>query len=147
LRTVPSGRRRPPDLHWRSVMIPMRHLGLVLGIALLAGNARASEPMRTALTPVADDCQKLLAGRKYKTIRLAEMVGPRSYPTSAGAGIRLVMEELLRQRKFDVRDDRAPIAISITYRPRDVADGRARDRRRLVVDLRVVFSDSRETEL
>ena len=42
-------------------MLPPRVVCLVLGIALSAGNARASEPMRTALTPVADDCQKFQA--------------------------------------------------------------------------------------
>ena len=127
-------------------MIPPRLVGLVLGIALSAGHCRASEPIRTALTPVADDCQKWLAGRKYTAVCIAEIVGPRTYPTSAGPGIRLVMVELLRQRQFEVKE-RAPIAISISYKPRDVADGRDRDRKRLVVDLRVVFSDSRETEL
>jgi hypothetical protein len=127
-------------------MIPPRLVWLLLGITLLASNALASEPMHTALTPVADDCQKWLAGRKYKTVCIAEIVGPRTYPTSAGPGIRLVMVELLRERHFDVKD-RAPIAISISYRPRDVADGRDRDHKRLVVYLRVVFSDSRETEL
>ena len=127
-------------------MIPPRLVWLLLGIALLASNARASEPMRTALTPVADDCQKWLSGRKYKSVCIAEIVGPRTYPTSAGPGIRLVMVELLRQRNFEVKD-RAPIAISMMYKPRDVADGKERDRKRLVVDLRIVFSDSRETEL
>jgi hypothetical protein len=127
-------------------MIPPRLVWLLLGIALLASNARASEPMRTALTPVADDCQKWLAGRKYKTVCIAEIVGPRTYPTSAGPGIRQVMVELLHQRNFEVKD-RATIAISISYKPSEMVDARDPDRKRLVVDMRIVFSDSRETEL
>ncbi len=126
-------------------MISMRLCYLVLGITLLAGNARASEPMHAALTPVANDCQKWLAGRKYKSVCIAEIVGPRTYPTSAGPGIRLALVDLLRRRNLDVKD-RAPIAISITYRPRNVTEGRDRDRRRLVVVLRIVFSDNRENE-
>jgi hypothetical protein len=127
-------------------MIPPRLVCLVLGIALSAGTVRASEPMRTALTPVADDCQKWLAGRRYKTVCVAEIVGPRTYPTSAGPGIRLAMVELLRQRNFEVKE-RAPIAISLSYKPREEADARDRTHKRLVVYLRIVFSDSRETEL
>ena len=106
----------------------------------------AAEPLRLGLTPVADDCARWLKGRKHDAVVIGTISGPQTYPTSSGPGIRLALGELLQEREIAVKD-RADIAVTLSYKPREVPDARNPKLVRLVVDLRIVFIDNREREL
>lgn len=119
-----------------------RCLAALLAVALSAAAASASDPLRRGFAPLADDCQKWLSGRKVPAVSIADITGPRTYPNSAALGARLALTELLRERRFEVRDG-APVAISVTYKAIELSDGRGR--KRLAADMRVTFSDGRDS--
>lgn len=106
--------------------------------------ARAADPVHVAIAPAADDCVKWLKGRKQMAVCIGAIIGPQTYPTSGGPGIRLVLTTLLTDRGIMVRE-RAPIALRVEYKGKEVAD--RRDSKRLILSLRIVFVDQRESEL
>jgi len=119
---------------------------LVVIVLSAARPVAAAEPLRLGLVPVADDCARWLKGRKHAAVVIGTIAGPQTYPTSSGPGIRLALSELLQEREIAVKD-RALIAVTVSYKPREVPDTRNPKLVRLVVDLRIVFIDNREREL
>ncbi len=119
---------------------------LAVIVLSLAPPVAADEPLRLGLAPVADDCARWLKGRKQEAVVIGSITGPQTYPTSSGPGIRLVLTELLQERSIAVKE-RATIALTVSYKPRDLPDARNPGKARLVVDLRIVFIDNREKEL
>lgn len=133
----------------RCCFIP-RLLAVSLSLsAIVLGASRpvaAAEPLRLGLAPVADDCARWLKGRKHTAVVIGTIAGPQTYPTSCGPGIRLALSELFQERDIAVKE-RAAIALTLSYKPREIPDSRNPKLVHLVVDLRIVFIDNREHEL
>jgi hypothetical protein len=128
-------------------------LGFRVGVALLVpvvlaapGVGRASDPLRLALAPVAEDCAKWLKGRKQSAV-VVRVSGPSTDLTvSSGPGVRLVLTEELKLRQIDVLD-KAEIGLRVTYQGVSAPDPRDRKRVRLQVEVSVSFVDARENAI
>jgi hypothetical protein len=80
-------------------------LGLValLGLALLARPASASEELRKELRDLSTEIKKVLDGEGADSIALGEFSGPANFPTSAGSDIKQVLTEELKKVSIAVK--------------------------------------------
>jgi hypothetical protein len=130
----------------RGAFKPWILLALLVALVPPGQSARASDPLRLALAPVAEDCARWLKGRRQVAV-VVRVSGPATDTTvSSAPGVRVVLTEELRSRQIEVKD-RADIAIRIGFQGVSVPDPRDRSRVRLQAELTIAFVDARENAI